>query len=143
MAMAGVGVRARAAGTLERLECGPACAHACSDVFRGAELAPPWDRAGRAVERLGGGRRAAAGAARDHRRVAFLWVLQVLLVLVVVCGHLAARAADGQPRGRGCRCGRRVGRLGVVGLESGEWLASVEAHVGCGVRGWSLGDRQG
>jgi hypothetical protein len=115
----------------------------CRNNLSGAKFAKAWHQVQSAVQQLGGQCCTAAAAAGQRRRAPILCVLLVL-VLVGVCGHLAARMADGdacQHLGSLCQLGVWVeeGKMASGALRS-SWLGwSVDGQVGGGPIVWREG----
>ena len=115
-----------AARPLQRLERSPPCTHARRHVLRRADFTPARrHQAPGAVERLCGRCRAAAAAPRQHRRVALVWVVHLVRLMVVGGGHLAARAADGNLGRSGVGGNDRIGWPCIICVQEGEWFSAV------------------
>jgi hypothetical protein len=89
-----------ATSPLERFESCPSCANTCRHVLRRAEFTSARRyRVRGAVNRLSRRSRAAAAAPWEQRRIALMWVVLLVRLMVVVLLHLAPRTADGRRSG--------------------------------------------
>ena len=112
-----------AARPFQRFERSPPRTYACRHVLRRADLAPARrHQAPGTVEGLCGRCRAAAAAPWQHRRVA---LVQLVRLMVVCGGHLAARAADGNLGRSGVGGNDRIGWPRIVCLQEGKWFSAL------------------